>query len=70
MLSSKEDLKKAIATGKPIKYTLGFKYRHPTNYEIPVTPEQALKLADSYCFDVIDKGDWIDFNCYTSNDMW
>lgn len=71
MLSTRKDLENALATNKPIKFTIGFKYKHPTTYEIPIDKESALEFADEYSFyDVEDKGDWIDFNVYTSNDMY
>lgn len=70
MLSSMKDLEAAIATGKEIRYTLGFKYRHPTTYERPVDADEARRLAHIYYFDVKECDNWIDFNCYTSNDMW
>ncbi len=71
MLSTYKDLEAAVATGKPIKYTFGFKYRHPTTYEVPITAEQALEFGKTESFyDVTDMGDWIDFNAYSSNDMW
>ena len=71
MLSTYKDLEAAVATGKPIKYTYGFKYRGPTTYEVPITTEQALEIGKkNSIFEVIDKGDWIDFNAYSANDMW
>lgn len=69
-MNTKKELEEMIATGKEIRYTLGLKYRHPSIYEVTINAERALELADHYVFDIKDKGSWIDFNCYTDNDLW
>lgn len=58
-------------TKKPIKYTIGLSYRHPTTYKVPVTLEEAFKIIkEEDLLDANELDDCIHLNAYTSNDMW
>ena len=69
---SKDEIIKFLkSTNKPIKYTNGFKSKHPSIYMKPISLEEALKIAERYGYlDVDEKSDYIDMNEYNSNDLW
>ena len=69
---SKDEIIKFLkSTNKPIKYTNGFKSKHPGTYMKPISLEEALKIAERYGYlDVDEKPDYIDMNEYSSNDLW
>lgn len=69
--STKEEAIELLkTTNKVIKYTFGYKYRHPTTYEVPVSSEEALGYFERNWTDVKEYEDWIDVNSYSDNDMW
>lgn len=63
--------KKIQNTEKTIVYTLGFKYRRPTTFEVPISKEKAIEIVTNrHLVDVTVFNDIIDINEYSSNDMW
>ena len=69
------DRKKAkefiAATSKPIKYTYGLGYRHPTTNHKPITKTRAIEIIDTEGFlDINEHEDYVHLNAYSDNDMW
>jgi len=66
-----EALKLLQDTDKKILYTFGLKFRQPTVYEIPIKNSEALKLfLKNSLNDVVEYEDYVDFNQYSSNDLY
>lgn len=58
-------------TTKPIKYTIGFKYKNPTTCEKQISKEEAIKIIRSDAWiDATEREDFLDLQTYTSNDMF
>lgn len=58
-------------TDKPIRYTYGLGYRHPTTYKVLINKEQAIKIANNeYLLDADEYEDYLHLNAYSENDMW
>lgn len=58
-------------TKKPILYTYGLKYRHPTTCDVPINRNKALEIWNKRSLlDIDEKEDAIYLNEYSSNDMW
>lgn len=58
-------------TEKPIKYTYGLSYRHPTTYKVPVTKERAVEIINTQSLlDADEYEDYLHLNAYSGNDMW
>lgn len=58
-------------TEKPILYTIGFAYRHPTTYRKPISKYDALKIAKDECYlDADEEQGCLHLNAYTENDMF
>ena len=70
--SHRDQLKKFIVnTEKPIVYTYGFEYRHPTTHRKPVDKEQALSIVRTqYYLDATEEDDCLHLNAYSDNDMF
>lgn len=70
--STKEEALKLLQdTDKKILYTYGLKFRHPTTYEVPISNSEALKkFMNNGLNDVVEYEDYIDFNQYSSNDLY
>lgn len=70
--STKEEALKLLQnTNKKILYTFGLKFRQPTVYEIPIKNSEALKLfLKNSLNDVVEYEDYVDFNQYSSNDLY
>ena len=61
-----------LSTDKKILYTYGWKWKNPTTYKVPVTKEEAVEIIKAghwAHFDLTDKGDYLDLNLYSANDM-
>lgn len=69
---NKKILKEFIEnTGKPIRYTFGFKYRNPTIRDAPVSKEKALEIVSrESLLDAKELDNCLDLNAYSGNDMW
>ena len=66
-----EALKLLQDTDKKILYTFGLKFRQPTVYEIPIKKSEALKLfLKNSINDVVEYEDYVEFNQYSSNDLY
>lgn len=67
-----EALKFIEETEKPIKYTYGLGYRHPTTYKVPITKEEANKyIMEHYSMlDVEEYEDYVHINQYSEMDLW
>lgn len=66
-----EALKLLQDTDKKILYTFGLKFRQPTVYEIPIKNSEALKLfLKNSLNDVVEYEDYVDFNQYSTNDLY
>ena len=58
-------------TTKPIRYTYGLGYRHPTTNKKLITKEQAIKIVNTQSLlDADEYEDYLHLNAYSSNDMW
>lgn len=69
--TKEEALKLLQDTNKKILYTYGLKFRQPTTYEKPIKNSEALKLfLDNPLNDVVEYENYIDFNQYSSNDLY
>lgn len=69
--TKEEALKLLQDTNKKILYTYGLKFRQPTTYEEPIKNSEALKLfLDNPLNDVVEYENYIDFNQYSSNDLY
>ena len=69
---NKEELKKFIKeTDKPIVYTYGFAFRHPSTLRKPVTKDQAYEIVDKEGWlDATETDEYLHLNAYSENDMW
>ena len=57
-------------TTKPILYTYGFVYRHPTTYKKPVTVDEAIQIVkEEFYLDADEYDDYLHLNAFSSNDM-
>lgn len=69
--SKEEALKLLQTTKKEIRYTYGLKFRNPTTYEVPIDNSKALELfLKNSLNDVVEHENYIDFNQYSSNDLY
>lgn len=69
--SNEEIIEFLKSTNKPIKYTYGYKWKHPSTYEVPKTLDQAIAIVnENGLLDVEEKPDYIDMNEFSENDMW
>jgi len=60
-----------LSTDKPLQYTYGLGYRHPTTDHKPITKEEALKIIDEHSLlDIDEYEDYVHLNAYSDNDMW
>lgn len=60
-----------LKADKPCKYTYGFKYKHPSIYEIPITTDEAIDIIlTELLLDIKERDEYFDINAYSSNDMW
>lgn len=58
-------------TEKPILYTYGLGYRHPTTYRKPISKETALDIVkNESLLDATEEGTCLHLNAYSDNDMW
>ena len=69
------DREKLIAfiseTDKPIQYTYGLGYRHPTTHNKPISKDEAIRIAKTQSLlDADEYEDRLHLNAYSSNDMW
>lgn len=70
-LNRKELIEFVQETEKPIKYTYGLLYRHPTTCRVPVTVERAIEIIKTQgLLDADEYEDYIHLNAYSDNDMW
>lgn len=60
------------STTKPILYTHGLGYRHPTIYKQPIDLERALKITGNRgeIFDLEEYEDYVHLNTFSENDLW
>lgn len=59
------------STKKPIVYTYGYKYKSPTTFEVPISPEKAIEICSTNGLVTIKEKDTvIDVNAFSANDMW
>lgn len=67
-----DELDKVIReTAKPIVYTYGFEYRHPTTHRVPISKEKALEICHSGDYlDATEEENCLHLNAFSSNDMW
>lgn len=69
--SSKEQIiEKMVNSDKPIRYTLGFKYRNPTTYEVPIELDEAVKIFNKGMSDLTEKETYWDLNEFSGNDLF
>lgn len=69
----KRDVLRAVieTTDKPILYTYGLAYRHPTTYKKPVTVDEAISIIQNESLlDADEYDDYIHLNAFSGNDMW
>lgn len=68
----REELVKVIEeTDKPIVYTVGLSYRHPTTWRDPISKERAVQIAKTEGWlDATEEDDCIHLNAFDENDMW
>ena len=58
-------------TEKPILYTYGFAYRHPTTYKKPITKDEATEIVKKeFYLDADEHDDYLHLNAFSSNDMF
>lgn len=59
-------------TTRPILYTYGLEYRHPTIHRVPITKDEALKYINkqSHYIDITATESLIHINEFSGNDMW
>lgn len=59
------------STDKPIVYTIGYEYKHPTTHRKPISKNDALKIAnEEFYLDVDEEPECLHLNAYTDNDMF
>ena len=68
----RQALKAFVAeTKKPICYTCGLVYRHPTTYRVPKSKAEAIRIIDeASLLDATEEKDCLHLNEYGINDMW
>lgn len=60
-----------ISAGKPILYTFGYTWKHPTIYKRPVSVEKAISIIEKEDFlDATEYVDHIHLNAFSGNDLW
>ena len=58
-------------TDKPIVYTFGYEYKHPTTHRKPITKEEAVKIVlNESLLDAKEEDECIHLNAFSTNDMW
>ena len=58
-------------TDKPIRYTYGFGYKHPTTNRKLIMKEQAVEIVNNQdLLDADEYEDYLHLNAYSENDMW
>ena len=58
-------------TDKPIRYTYGFGYKHPTTNRKLIMKEQAIEIVNNQdLLDADEYEDYLHLNAYSENDMW
>ena len=57
-------------TEKPILYTFGLKYRDPTTRDVEISNKRAVELFNTHFSDVEEKEEYVDLNCFSSNDLY
>ena len=56
---------------KPILYTHGLGYRHPTIYKKLIRVDEAFDIINkNSCFDLEEYEDYVHLNTYSDNDLW
>lgn len=68
----RDELKKFIEHyEKPILFTFGFEYRHPTTHRKKISTEEALRIVDGFSFlDAEETEEYLHLNAFSENDMW
>lgn len=62
---------KVQETHKPILFTYGYEYRHPTTHRQPVSVDKAISIIDNECYlDAEETDDYIHLNAFSDNDMF
>lgn len=70
-LNRKQLLAVIETTDKPIVYSYGLGYRHPTTYRKPITKEEAVIIVNrESLLDATEEGHAIHLNAFSSNDLW
>lgn len=61
-----------LKSDKPIRFTHGLGYRHPTTYKVLINKDKALEIVrNSYnLLDVTEYEDFLHLNTFSTNDMW
>ena len=69
---NKQALKAFVAeTEKPICYTHGFEWKHPTTHRVPKSKEEAIRIIDkASLLDADEEENCLHLNEYSTNDMW
>ena len=58
-------------TDKPIVYTYGVTFRHPTTYRKPLSVDEALAVVDKeFYLDATEEENCLHLNAFSDNDMW
>ena len=58
-------------TSKPIVFTYGYEYRHPTIHRVPICKDDVLfKIENNGLIDIIEEEEVIHVNQFSDNDMW
>ena len=67
----REDLKRKVQeTEKPILFTYGFEYRHPTIHREPIDVSKAIRIIENeFYLDAEVTDEYIHLNAFSSNDM-
>ena len=64
-------IKRVMETVKPLVYTLGFEYRHPTTHRVPIDKVKAVQLIQGNGYlDIKEEDTCIHLNEFSDNDMW
>ena len=69
-LSKKEIVDFLKKTKKPIRYTFGLGYRHPSTYKETVSKKEAVEAFLKHWSDVIEYDEYVYIQSYSANDMW
>lgn len=73
MVRKEEIIKRIKENGGTVYLTIGFRWKHPTTMDKPMTPEEAIDFVQrSGLFLEIDdrKDGKFHLQAYTANDMW